>query len=351
VACRPSASTTRPTAAAGRRLRLHDGARRAPARPGAGRRRRDRPGPTPRRDPPVRGARPRRGSTPGDGSVPLPLSGVGAPFDRVLVGYESDDISAVWVHHVRPGGRLLARLAGGPGGGGHVLFRRSPTETAPSTESPQLVGRFLGRTGPLPARRMAATRRAVRRPAPPTGGLVASGSTPVSPTLLANDDSPLVLLAQLHLPRGTTRASRSTETGAAATYLQAPDGLVGGDRARVRPARPLRTRERQARPRWYARSPRPRPCTTTSGARNGQTSASPLPRRAPTSGITTPTQASGGPGHNLGREHGHLTRAHGPHVVRETEDAGRWSTSFVVGGRRRALHVAASRRRRVGRNQ
>jgi|GEM_PF-956416 len=162
---------------------------------------------------------------PGDASLPVPLSGDGAPFDRVLVGYESDDIPAVWVHHLRPGGRLLARLAGGLGGGGHVLFRRPPTDgRSPSEDSPQLVGRFLGWTGPLPARRMAATRRAVRRPAPPTGGLVTPGSTPVAPTMLAGDDSPLVLLAQLHLPRGTTCASRTSETGTAATYLQAPDG-------------------------------------------------------------------------------------------------------------------------------
>ncbi|GAA2535919.1 MULTISPECIES: protein-L-isoaspartate O-methyltransferase family protein [Pseudonocardia] len=160
---------------------------------------------------------------PGDGSLPVPLSGDGAPFDRVLVGYESDDVPAVWVHHVRPGGRLLARLTGGLGGGGHILFDRPSTDPGAPSAEPSLVGRFLAWTGPLPARRVAATRRAVRRPAGPTGGLVASGSTPVAPTLLANDDDPLVLLAQLHLPRGTTRAVRSTDTGAA-TYLQAPDG-------------------------------------------------------------------------------------------------------------------------------
>jgi len=58
---------------------------------------------------------------------------------------------------------------------------------------------------------------------PPIGGLVASGSTALAPTGLADDDSPLVLLAQLHLPPGTTRAARSTGT-ATATYLQARDG-------------------------------------------------------------------------------------------------------------------------------
>ncbi len=156
---------------------------------------------------------------PGDASAPVPLSGDGAPFDRVLVGYESDDVPAVWVHHVRPGGQLLARLTGGLGGGGHILFERPTTDPAAPSADPSLVGRFLDWTGPLPPRRVAATRRAVRRPAPPTGGPVASGSTPFAPTRLADDDSTLVLLAQLHLPRGTTCAVRAT-----GTYLQAPDG-------------------------------------------------------------------------------------------------------------------------------
>ncbi|MDN5747151.1 MAG: protein-L-isoaspartate O-methyltransferase [Pseudonocardia sp.] len=161
----------------------------------------------------------------GDGSLPVPLSGDGAPFDRVLVGYESDDVPAVWVQHVRPGGRLLARLTGGLGGGGHVLFRRpAPDAGTPSADPPRLVGRFLDWTGPLPARRVAATRRAVRRPAAPTGGPEAPGSTRLAPVLLADGDSPLVLVAQLHLPPGTTRARRSTGTGTAVTRLQAPDG-------------------------------------------------------------------------------------------------------------------------------
>ncbi|WP_300015826.1 methyltransferase domain-containing protein [Pseudonocardia sp.] len=160
---------------------------------------------------------------PGDGSTPVPLSVDGAPFDGVLVGYESDDVPAVWVHHVRPGGRLLARVTGGLGGGRHVLFERPTNDPAAGSADPPLVGHFLDWTGPLPARRVAAIRRAVRRPAAPTGGLVASSSTPVAPTLLADDMTPLVLLAQLHLPRGTTRAVRSTGTGTA-TYLQSPDG-------------------------------------------------------------------------------------------------------------------------------
>lgn len=141
----------------------------------------------------------------------------------MLVGYESDDVPAVWVHHVRPGGRLLARLTGGLGGGGHVLFERPIHDPAAPTADPSLVGRFLDWTGPLAARRSAATRRAVRRPAAPTGGLVASSSTPVNPALLADDRTPLVLLAQLLLPRGTTRAVRSAGTGTA-TYLRSPDG-------------------------------------------------------------------------------------------------------------------------------
>lgn len=153
---------------------------------------------------------------------------------------------------------------------------RPPRRRRPRTRR-LLVGRFLGWAG-LPAHRMTATRRAVRGPAPPTGGLVASPSTLVAPTLLADDDSPLVLLAQLHLPRGTTRASRSTETGTAATYLQAPDGSW----AEIAHASDWRSRHdtREVGPtRSKARSTRLRPCTTTSGARNGQTSASPLPRQ------------------------------------------------------------------------
>lgn len=159
----------------------------------------------------------------GDGSAPLQLPGTGAAFDRVLVGYESDEIPGAWSHHVRPGGRLLARLTGGLGGGGHLLLERPTTDPPTPSGQPRLVGRFLDWTGPLPARRMPATRRAVRRPATPTGGPVRSGSTAVAPTRPADDRRPLVLLAQLHLPPGTTRAARSTGT-ATATFLQAPDG-------------------------------------------------------------------------------------------------------------------------------
>jgi len=139
-----------------------------------------------------------------------------AEFDRVLVGHETDAIPPSWIRRTRPGGRLLVRISAGLRAGRHVLFDRHAHKPA------ELVGRFLPWTAPLPARRTAATPRAVRRPRRPATGLIRSSSTPVPSTALA-DSSPLALLAQLHLPPGTSSSVRSSGT-ATATYLHAPDG-------------------------------------------------------------------------------------------------------------------------------
>lgn len=138
-------------------------------------------------------------------------------YDRVVVEHEVPTVPPSWVTLVRPGGSLLARIAGGLGAGGHVLLRR------PDSGEPVLSGRFLSWGGPLAPHRAPARRRCVRRPPEPVADGARPGSTPFPPTALA-DGGALALLMQLMLPPGVQAQRRASGDTTWATYLQAADG-------------------------------------------------------------------------------------------------------------------------------
>ena len=208
----------------------------------------------------------------GDGGMPVTLLGDGAAFDRVLVGYESDEVPAAWVRHVRPGGRLLARLAGGLGGGGHVLLERPTTDPrAASAEPPRLVGRFLGWTGHsrhdgsrragapsgVQCHRSAGSWPRAAPPSPRPAWPTTTARWSCSRNCTSRPERPARRAPQERPPpptcrRATARGQRSRThlTGAAVT-----------------------TRGRRARRGSCMRSTRPRLCSTTSATRSGPTSA------------------------------------------------------------------------------
>ncbi|MGH3584957.1 MAG: methyltransferase domain-containing protein [Pseudonocardia sp.] len=154
----------------------------------------------------------------GDGATESTFA-AGERYDRVIVGFEVETVAPSWIRCTRPGARLLARIGGTLGAGRHVLLARR----CAATTEPELVGRFQDWPGTLPARRHPAGQNPTRHPSTaPHAWLTRQGSTSVSPTDLI-DDAPLAMLAQLHLPPGTTRSVRSAGTETA-TYLTAPDG-------------------------------------------------------------------------------------------------------------------------------
>lgn len=149
----------------------------------------------------------------GDSAAPPP----GSAYHRVLVEHEVPTIPPAWTELVHPEGKLLTRISGGLGAGGHVLLRR------PSSGKRVLSGRFLPWTGPLSPHRVPARRRTVRRACDPTTRPVTTSSTPHAPGPL-HDGGALALLAQLLLPPGTRTRRRAGADGTWATYLLGPDG-------------------------------------------------------------------------------------------------------------------------------
>lgn len=137
--------------------------------------------------------------------------------DRVLVGYEASFVPPPWIKGVRPGGMLLARIAGGLGTGHHLLLRR------PNDGAAELTGRFLDWTSPLTAARRRAGHRQVRRRRDPAPGPIRSGYTATPPDASAGDTT-RTFIAQLHLPPGIRRSVRAMDEHGWATYLNAPDG-------------------------------------------------------------------------------------------------------------------------------
>ncbi|MGH3615128.1 MAG: methyltransferase domain-containing protein [Pseudonocardia sp.] len=136
-----------------------------------------------------------------------------APFDRILAACTLDSIPSSWITQTRPGALVLAHVRNLAGTGTPLLLRHRSGDI--------LDGRFMAwPVIHLPVRRPV---HEIRRRCYSAVGIGRTRTTPVDPTEL-NRGTPLSLLAQLHLPTGTTHHVRLDANTAPASYFAAPDG-------------------------------------------------------------------------------------------------------------------------------
>lgn len=136
-----------------------------------------------------------------------------APFDRILAACTLDSIPSSWITQTRPGALVLTHLRNLAGTGTPLLLRHRSGGI--------LDGRFLAWPAiDIPVRRPV---REIRRRYCSAVGNGRARTTPVDPTEL-HRGTPLSLLTQLHLPKGTTHHVRLDANTAPASYFTAPDG-------------------------------------------------------------------------------------------------------------------------------